>query len=92
MTAKRGTYTITRNVSHFKRHDATHPLPLHVYSDVNDFDSIPTESSDSTTDTVEKRDALKSCIRQPDDVRRSSRLRKLLVKFKDFLGLPEAEN
>ena len=26
-----------------------------MYSDVNDFDSIPTESSDSTTDNAEKR-------------------------------------
>ena len=68
VTAKRGTYTITLNVSHFKRYDATHPLPLHVYSDVNDFDSIQTESSDSTTDTVETRYALKSCIKQTDDV------------------------
>ena len=79
MTAKRGTYTIARNVSH-------------VYSDVNDYGSILTESNDSTTQNVEKRDALKSCIRQPDDVQRSSRLRKLPVKLKDFLGLPDAEN
>ena len=61
-------------------------------SDVNYVNSILTESSDSTTDTVEKRDALKSCIKQPDDVRRSSRLRKQPVKFKDCLGLPETEN
>ena len=42
VTAKIVTYTITRNVSHYKRYDATRHLPLHVYNDVNNFNSIPT--------------------------------------------------
>ena len=46
---ERVTYTITPNVSHYKRYDITRHLPLQEYNDVNYFDSIPTESSDKRT-------------------------------------------
>ena len=85
VTAKRGMYTITRNISHFKRLNATHSLPHDTYhNDTDDFDFTTDDNTrDNTHDNTLARPTLKPCL-SSQVVRRSSRLRKPPVRFKDF--------
>ena len=85
VTAKRGMYTITRNISHFKRLNATHSLPHDTYhNDTDDFDFTTDDNTrDNTHDNTLAKPTLKPCL-SSQVVRRSSRLRKPPVRFKDF--------
>ena len=80
ITAQRGDYTITRNASFFKRFDAS--PTTEATDDYNEFDvtaRVPPDAEPAN-------DALRPCLRQPDDIRRSGRARRPPVRFEDYVG------
>ena len=80
ITAQRGDYTITRNASFFKRFDAS--PTTEATDDYNEFD----DTARVPPDAEPANDALRPCLRQPDDIRRSGRARRPPVRFEDYVG------
>ena len=83
ITAQRGDYTITRNASFFKRFDAS--PTTEATDDYNEFD----DTARVPPDAEPANDALRPCLRQPDDIRRSGRARRPPVRFEDYVGQGE---
>ena len=80
ITAQRGDYTITRNASFFQRFDAS--PTTEATDDYNEFD----DTARVPPDAEPANDALRPCLRQPDDIRRSGRARRPPVRFEDYVG------
>ena len=81
ITARRGDYRITRNVSFFKHFNGIRTMNTPDAYSEDDFD-IPAREAPND----DPNDTLRPCIRQPDDIRRSGRARRPPVRFEDYVG------
>ena len=86
ITARRGPFKITRNVSHFKRLETT-PFRAMPADDDDTLDNDDDDGQKPSEDDNDKVDPLKSCLRQPDT--RPHRTRRLPFRFRI---MPEFRN